>query len=1100
MKGHIRACSAIMPVLLAMILFLVSVSVACEGETETTPTSAPAPSPTPTAMPQATVTPLPPVITITSPPDQGEVGSNEITVNVDVDNFEIVDRLGEESVPGEGHIHFYKDVTPPTASGEPAVPDEGDYQATTETSYTWTGVEPGTHTFAVQLVNNDHTPLSPPVTDKVTVTVEAGYLETGAQALAEDLVRNSPTFEFDGIEDSLELVETLYPDITNLNIQAAWQFVFEFNSRHAGYGDRTGQVLAQVITPHQAIVTVHENEVVTAILDGKWDMLNQEMLGEKADEALGTLQVRVTDAPNPDITSVDVTVKDVRVHHAGSGEWRTVVQGPETFDLVALTGVEGILGSGPLDPGRYTQVRLSVESVAVVRDGETLEAGVPSDEIKLVGTFVIEAGETTIISLDFDVEDSLVDRGPETMIFKPVVRLGVLEPGEAGGPTVALTGAEPDAAIRIVTPEDGQSVESGDVLVEVVIEGFDLVDRLGAEPAAGQGHIHYYMDVAPPTVPGVPAGPEDGDTTVSTETSYVWSNVEPGQHTFAAQLVNNDNTPLEPPVMDHVTVRATAPYLEEESRDIAREFVENSPTFEFDGIEESLELVETLYPDILYAWQFVFRFESRHAGYGDRTGQVLAQVITPHRSIITVEEGEVVSAVLDGKWDMMNQEMLDSAPAIRIAETGVSGDEIEIRVQVSNFDLVENMGEDPVPGEGHLHYYLDVEAPTAPGEPAVTEKDTFAVTTDKTYTWSGVETGEHTVSVQLVNNDHTPLDPPVIDTAEVTIESNRYSLVEGWYKGREVRYYDFGTRSPLVDGEVLTAPIYAFVYGMNGDGSPDFVPDQHNVVDVAPGEEGYSDLWRVNLVTVPADYEANSVKSVGEIMGNEYPVTPTENLVNCPVVPANSVLEVQDGLVKGWYDGEPIYYFDFGSNPVTTAPIYVFITGMNDQGNPQFVEDQRNVIDVAPFDEGYSAFWRVNFVTVSGDYTANSFTSLDDILDNDLPITRTDIVVNCPVVEVAEPVEPIVVDLVVDNLAFDRESITVTAGATVMLNFNNREEIPHNFAVYETELAENAIFQGSVITGPQTVTYEFTAPSDPGTYFFRCDIHPATMRGEFIAE
>ncbi len=57
-------------------------------------------------------------------------------------------------------------------------------------------------------------------------------------------------------------------------------------------------------------------------------------------------------------------------------------------------------------------------------------------------------------------------------------------------------------------------------------------------------------------------------------------------------------------------------------------------------------------------WEFTFEFDSRHAGYGDRTGQVLAQVITPHRAVVTVEEGEVTSAVMDGKWDMLRQEMI----------------------------------------------------------------------------------------------------------------------------------------------------------------------------------------------------------------------------------------------------------------------------------------------------------------------------------------------------------------------------------------------------------------------------------------------------------
>ena len=55
-------------------------------------------------------------------------------------------------------------------------------------------------------------------------------------------------------------------------------FVYRFDSRQAGYGDRTGQMLAQVITPHEAYVTVENNVVVSAIMDAKWDMLAQSML------------------------------------------------------------------------------------------------------------------------------------------------------------------------------------------------------------------------------------------------------------------------------------------------------------------------------------------------------------------------------------------------------------------------------------------------------------------------------------------------------------------------------------------------------------------------------------------------------------------------------------------------------------------------------------------------------------------------------------------------------------------------------------------------------------------------------------------------------
>ena len=98
---------------------------------------------------------------------------------------------------------------------------------------------------------------------------------------------------------------------------------------------------------------------------------------------------------------------------------------------------------------------------------------------------------------------------------------------------------------------------------------------------------------------------------------------------------------------------------EEESQRIAEEFVRNSPTFVFDGIEDILRLTDTITLQCPYCWQFILEFDSRHAGYGDRTGQALAQVITRHIAQITVVMGEVKSAVMDGSWDMLNQEIID---------------------------------------------------------------------------------------------------------------------------------------------------------------------------------------------------------------------------------------------------------------------------------------------------------------------------------------------------------------------------------------------------------------------------------------------------------
>jgi cytochrome c oxidase subunit II len=93
------------------------------------------------------------------------------------------------------------------------------------------------------------------------------------------------------------------------------------------------------------------------------------------------------------------------------------------------------------------------------------------------------------------------------------------------------------------------------------------------------------------------------------------------------------------------------------------------------------------------------------------------------------------------------------------------------------------------------------------------------------------------------------------------------------------------------------------------------------------------------------------------------------------------------------------------------------------------------------------------------------------------------------------------IDLVAQNLAFNQTTITVPAGAEVMINFDNKDNgIPHNFSLYTDSTASKAIFVGQIITGPSTITYAFAAPTAPGTYFFRCDVHPTMMTGTFIVQ
>lgn len=89
-------------------------------------------------------------------------------------------------------------------------------------------------------------------------------------------------------------------------------------------------------------------------------------------------------------------------------------------------------------------------------------------------------------------------------------------------------------------------------------------------------------------------------------------------------------------------------------------------------------------------------------------------------------------------------------------------------------------------------------------------------------------------------------------------------------------------------------------------------------------------------------------------------------------------------------------------------------------------------------------------------------------------------------------------ELIAENNAFNRSTIRVQTGEEVSFIFENKDNVTHNFAVYETQDAKQVIFRGDALSGPGTITYTFTAPDEPGSYYFQCDYHPSTMNGRFI--
>ena len=152
----------------------------------------------------------------------------------------------------------------------------------------------------------------------------------------------------------------------------------------------------------------------------------------------GTATFSITDSKPvlPDgVINVFVTIDEVSVHKDG-GDWviLPLKETPFTVDLLAYSNGETaeLVPPVKLDPGTYTQLRLSVKeaSLRVLNPDQTTEdfpIDVPSGSLKTDQPFdvLLDSKGYIDVVIDFDLSQSLVVTGgkPPTYKLKPVLHI-----------------------------------------------------------------------------------------------------------------------------------------------------------------------------------------------------------------------------------------------------------------------------------------------------------------------------------------------------------------------------------------------------------------------------------------------------------------------------------------------------------------------------------------------------------------------------------------------------------------------------------------------------------------------------------------------------
>lgn len=100
----------------------------------------------------------------------------------------------------------------------------------------------------------------------------------------------------------------------------------------------------------------------------------------------------------------------------------------------------------------------------------------------------------------------------------------------------------------------------------------------------------------------------------------------------------------------------------------------------------------------------------------------------------------------------------------------------------------------------------------------------------------------------------------------------------GWFEGRDVQYFDFGS------AVLAPVPMWRFARGKDAGGQPSVLSEQNSIVDSIPVAPTYPDLWEIRYVSVDTAYVANSLKSATALRAANLTIGEIESIRNLPIV------------------------------------------------------------------------------------------------------------------------------------------------------------------------------------------------------------------------
>ncbi|MBM4367016.1 MAG: hypothetical protein FJ102_12455 [Deltaproteobacteria bacterium] len=388
----------------------------------------------------------------------------------------------------------------------------------------------------------------------------------------------------------------------------------------------------------------------------------------------------------------------------------------------------------------YPGVTFTYDVEGLVLDPDAIgaadEEGHGHVHVHVDGEYVLATTDTTVT-----LDSSQLGAGTHTVEF----RLADNSHDELGASAaVDVTVLSP--SLSITSPTEGWETDSAAVQIFYSVGDFSVVDNLEGPVTVGEGHVHLMLD-----------GAYYDYSTSSTDDWFL--HLSPGKHTIGVMLVNNDHSEL--PV-DGVSAETTI-MVPDDAADIE---VVSSFSGEWDSATLPLEVLLTNYTlDGDSMGGTAVDGVGHYHVYMDGTYYDAVATTTPWFMHVTpgYHDFQLVLAANDhtelAARDSVGVTITADRPDVSI-DSPVAGDVVSdgfyVMASAENFSMSTDVGGANVTDAGHMHLYVD---------------DAYYVfSTDGQFAVSGLASGEHTLRVELMNNDHSELSPRVFDEIVVNLE------------------------------------------------------------------------------------------------------------------------------------------------------------------------------------------------------------------------------------------------------------------------------------------------------------------------------------------